>query len=94
VVSDHEQEDQPMAIVNIARCPEHGLHGERPECFVCGGAVEQVPMVPASEITRLKGLLRDAIDLASLYAPDGADQELDRLCAGLLADRRPDQPTT
>jgi hypothetical protein len=33
-------------VVNIARCPEHGLHGERTECFVCGGDVEQVPMVP------------------------------------------------
>lgn len=32
--------------VNIARCPEHGLHGERTECFVCGGPVEQVPMYP------------------------------------------------
>lgn len=31
--------------VNIARCPEHGLHGERDECFVCGGPVEQVRMV-------------------------------------------------
>lgn len=32
--------------VNIARCSEHGLHGERAKCFVCGGPVEQVPMVP------------------------------------------------
>lgn len=32
--------------VNIARCPEHGLHGERTECFICGGPVEQVAMVP------------------------------------------------
>ena len=30
----------------IARCPVHGLHGERQECFVCGGPVEQVPMRP------------------------------------------------
>lgn len=30
---------------NVARCPEHGLHGERTECFVCGGPVEQVRMV-------------------------------------------------
>lgn len=33
-------------VVYIARCPVHGLHGERHECFVCGGDVEQVPMVP------------------------------------------------
>jgi hypothetical protein len=30
--------------VHIARCPEHGLHGERSECFICGGEVEQVEM--------------------------------------------------
>lgn len=36
-----------MKAVMIARCPEHGLHGERAQCFVCGGPVEQVPMVPA-----------------------------------------------
>ena len=32
--------------VDIAYCPQHGLHGERQECFVCGGPVEQVRMVP------------------------------------------------
>jgi hypothetical protein len=37
----------PAEPVLIARCPEHGLHGERSECFVCGGPVEHVPMVPA-----------------------------------------------
>ena len=31
---------------HIARCPVHGLHGERQEGFVCGGPVEQVPMRP------------------------------------------------
>jgi hypothetical protein len=31
--------------VNIARCPTHGLHGERDECHVCGGPVEQVAMI-------------------------------------------------
>lgn len=35
--------------VSIARCPEHGLHGERTECFVCDGPVEQVPMVPCDD---------------------------------------------
>lgn len=38
--------DNLPRVVNIARCPEHGLHGCRTECFVCGGPVEQVPMVP------------------------------------------------
>lgn len=36
--------------VSIARCPEHGLHGERTECFICGGPVEQVEMVPVSVV--------------------------------------------
>lgn len=39
--------------VNIARCPEHGLHGQRIECHVCGGPVEQVPMVPAAAVIEL-----------------------------------------
>lgn len=33
----------------VTRCPKHGLHGERSECFVCGGPVEQVAMVDARE---------------------------------------------
>jgi len=33
-------------VVHIARCPVHGLHGERSECFVCGGPVEQVAVMP------------------------------------------------
>lgn len=32
--------------VMIARCAQHGLHGERVTCFECGHGVEQVPMVP------------------------------------------------
>lgn len=40
------------AAVNIARCAVHGLHGERSTCFVCGGPVEQAPMVPAAERDR------------------------------------------
>lgn len=35
----------PPETVYIARCPEHGLHGCRQECFECRGPVEQVPMV-------------------------------------------------
>lgn len=31
-------------VVFIARCAEHGLHGERDECFICGGPVEKVAM--------------------------------------------------
>jgi hypothetical protein len=39
-------EQTQARVTYIARCPEHGLHGERDECFVCGGEVEQVPFVP------------------------------------------------
>ena len=37
--SDH------LDVVCIARCAEHGLHGRRQECFICGKRVEQVPVV-------------------------------------------------
>jgi len=41
-------------VVYFARCPEHGLHGERTECFVCGKPVEQVPFVPAASASSSK----------------------------------------
>jgi hypothetical protein len=36
----------------IARCPEHGLHGERQECFECGTPVEQVEVVTLGALPR------------------------------------------
>lgn len=39
-----------LEVIEIARCPTHGLHGERSECFVCAGPVEQVPMVLVEEV--------------------------------------------
>ena len=36
--------------VLIAHCPEHGTHGERTECFVCAGPVEQVPLLGAADV--------------------------------------------
>lgn len=41
----------------IARCPEHGLHGERASCFVCGGPVEQVQMVEVRAVYDWLGAL-------------------------------------
>lgn len=38
----------PGIIVQIARCPDHGLHGSRETCFECGGPVEQIAMVPVN----------------------------------------------
>lgn len=35
-----------VPIYNFAKCPEHGLHGLRDRCFVCGAEAELVPMVP------------------------------------------------
>lgn len=32
-------------MTQIARCPEHGLHGARLDCFTCGGMVEQVDVI-------------------------------------------------
>jgi hypothetical protein len=41
--------EERSGAVLIARCPTHGLHGERDACYVCGGPVEQVVMVPVFE---------------------------------------------
>lgn len=61
-------------VVQIARCPVHGLHGERTECFVCGGEVEQVAMVPAGAIANDRAQLPKTIyacpscpEIAALY---------------------------
>lgn len=40
-----------VSVVHIARCPAHGLHGERAECFECGEPVERVPMVAVDYFT-------------------------------------------
>lgn len=34
------------SVAEIACCPIHGLHGERDECYVCGGPVEKILMKP------------------------------------------------
>lgn len=44
-------------VVHIARCAIHGLHGQRTECFVCGGPVDQVPMVPVEKEPHLVEVL-------------------------------------
>jgi hypothetical protein len=31
-------------IVEVAYCPEHGLHGTRSTCFECGKPVKQIPI--------------------------------------------------
>lgn len=51
----------PAAVYLIAECPEHGLHGQREECFVCGKPVRQVRMVLASEAERLAAALEASL---------------------------------
>jgi hypothetical protein len=59
-----------VTVVNIARCPVHGLHGCRDVCFAfehegerdCDGRVEQVPMVPATAHERLRAALEYLAD--------------------------------
>lgn len=57
--------------VKIARCPEHGLHGARDECFECGGPVEQVEMVEASELERLRLTVSMAVAFLNLRRAEG-----------------------
>jgi hypothetical protein len=40
-----------VALVLIACCPDHGLHGQHQVCETCGGPVEQIPMLPANYFT-------------------------------------------
>lgn len=42
------------AVVYFANCPEHGLHGERDECFVCGKPVDHVAYVRADLHARVR----------------------------------------
>ncbi|HEX6025961.1 MAG TPA: hypothetical protein VFZ00_28475 [Solirubrobacter sp.] len=43
--------------VKIARCREHGLHGERAECLVYDEPVEQIAMVPLDVHNEIYGRL-------------------------------------
>lgn len=57
-----EWPDSEMAY--IAVCDEHGLHGERDTCFVCGRECQQVQMVTASWrglLAHLDGMYPEAI---------------------------------
>jgi hypothetical protein len=44
--------DRGHDVVFVAHCPEHGLHGERDTCFVCGGSVQHVPMIHVIELVK------------------------------------------
>lgn len=68
----HEPTPAPLGVVNVAWCPEHGLHGQRTQCHVCGGPVEQVPMVSVSAVDgpSVTGLLSE---VERYIGVDGAD---------------------
>jgi hypothetical protein len=53
------------AVVKIARCEIHGLHGERERCYVCDRPCEQVEMVEASEVERLQTVVDEINQLRS-----------------------------
>jgi hypothetical protein len=44
-----QERGKEREVVYIARCPVHGLHGDRRECFVCGGPVERVAHVEVAQ---------------------------------------------
>lgn len=53
--------------VTVACCPEHGLHGERDTCFECGGPVEQIPMMPAANLSSESFDPDDLVRWADMY---------------------------
>jgi hypothetical protein len=59
--------------IHIARCPEHGIHGERDECFVCGGPVQKLPMVDA--FTLVEAIQRTAEAMSALGVAQAAMYE-------------------
>lgn len=62
----------------VALCPEHGLHGERAKCFVCGGPVEQVAYVAHGFHQRFAAELRaenEALRLALADVIEGETAE-------------------
>lgn len=67
-----------QGLVQFACCPVHGLHGQRNECFVCGGEVEQVEMVPREHLDAFVNApyeeaeqLRREVDRLRLLVQDG-----------------------
>jgi hypothetical protein len=62
--------------VNIARCKDHGLHGQRTECFTCGLPVEQVPMVAVADLRRLRDIEVAALQLNDAYLSPYVNSDL------------------
>ena len=83
-----------MSAVNIAHCPEHGLHGHRKFCYVCGGLCEQVAMVPVEAVAQERERIVTALrhhghpgDSTAFY--EAADFIEKRLTPALARTERP-----
>jgi hypothetical protein len=61
--------------VNIARCPKHGLHGQRSTCYACGDHVEQVPMVPVADVRDWVAEMRDQVATRRATNAPGFEEE-------------------
>lgn len=61
--------------IEFARCPEHGLHGQRARCFECGAECEQVRMVPLAEVERVVQE-RDQLRAACCVLLDAKDRAI------------------
>jgi hypothetical protein len=70
--------------VLIACCPVHGLHGERSECFVCGGAVEQIPMVPVDIDAATARVLARIVHVYGGSRSDESRDQAERLARAAL----------
>lgn len=48
----------------VARCPEHGVHGQRETCFECGGSVKQITVVPVAASVSMSEAASDRLRAA------------------------------
>lgn len=97
---------QAIGAVFIARCPDHGLHGQRDECFDCNQPVDQIPYVPLAPLVELLVGIKGKAELAvkdfegvaepgALYASgiaDGAAETCRALLDLLRGDPNPPAP--
>lgn len=78
-----------IGLVDVARCPDHGLHDlRRTSCFTCGRPAEAIAMVPASEydalceVIRVLGVVNGEIDDVEQDLGHDAAHVLARILAG------------
>lgn len=74
----------PFTVIQVARCPEHGLHGLRSECHECGGPVDQVELALAGDFDRLWDVMAE-IKRQDAFHPSGYPCTRDGIRLGLAA---------